>query len=253
MIAAGSTGSVPATAVLLQAIASLPQGAVVLPGLDQALDEEAWAAVSEAGDASVLGHPQYGLAKLIGRLGVSRGDVVPLGRADETLETRTRLVGAALRPAATTDRWASERAALPDSAVAAALSGVTLVEAAHERDEALSIAIALRRATLEEDRTAALVTGDRDLARRVSAELARFGIRADDFGRVAARSQPCRDASHAGGRGGLAPRRPRVAAVAPQASAGPARPGTPRHAGAPPASSSWSRCAAAPAGLTSPS
>ena len=182
VIAAGSTGSVPATAVLLQAIASLPQGAVVLPGLDQALDEEAWAAVSEAGDASVLGHPQYGLAKLIGRLGVSRGDVVPLGRADETLQTRTRLVGAALRPAATTDRWASERAALPDRAVAAALAGITLVEAAHERDEALSIAIALRRATLEEDRTAALVTGDRDLARRVSAELARFGIRADDSG-----------------------------------------------------------------------
>ena len=40
VIAAGSTGSMPATAKLLAAIAQLPQGAVVLPGLDMGLDEE---------------------------------------------------------------------------------------------------------------------------------------------------------------------------------------------------------------------
>ena len=38
VIAAGSTGSVPATAALLAVIAGLPQGAVVLPGLDLAAD-----------------------------------------------------------------------------------------------------------------------------------------------------------------------------------------------------------------------
>ena len=39
VIAAGSTGSIPATAELLKVIAQLPTGAVVLPGLDTELDD----------------------------------------------------------------------------------------------------------------------------------------------------------------------------------------------------------------------
>ncbi|HWN53447.1 MAG TPA: double-strand break repair protein AddB, partial [Xanthobacteraceae bacterium] len=42
IIAAGSTGSMPATAKLLATIAGLPHGAVVLPGLDTELDEDSW-------------------------------------------------------------------------------------------------------------------------------------------------------------------------------------------------------------------
>ncbi len=42
VIAAGSTGSIPATARLLSVIAGLERGAVVLPGLDPALDEKSW-------------------------------------------------------------------------------------------------------------------------------------------------------------------------------------------------------------------
>ena len=42
VIAAGSTGSMPATAKLLATIATLPHGAVVLPGLDTDLDEASW-------------------------------------------------------------------------------------------------------------------------------------------------------------------------------------------------------------------
>ncbi|MDI1347300.1 MAG: double-strand break repair protein AddB, partial [Pseudolabrys sp.] len=42
VIAAGSTGSMPATAKLLATIAKLPHGAVVLPGLDMDLDDESW-------------------------------------------------------------------------------------------------------------------------------------------------------------------------------------------------------------------
>ena len=47
VIAAGSTGTVPATARLLKTIASLPNGAVVLPGLDLTLDDESWAMLAE--------------------------------------------------------------------------------------------------------------------------------------------------------------------------------------------------------------
>lgn len=42
ILAAGSTGSLPATAEPSGVIARLPHGAVVLPGLDRDLDEQSW-------------------------------------------------------------------------------------------------------------------------------------------------------------------------------------------------------------------
>ena len=88
----------------------------------------------------------------------------------------------ALRPAETTDEWAGSRTGFGGAEIDAALAGVTLVEAPRERDEAAAIAVALRQAAEETGGSAALVTGDRELARRVSAELLRFGVRADDSG-----------------------------------------------------------------------
>ncbi len=55
VIAAGSTGSIPATARLLNVISGLPEGRVVLPGLDKIMEEESWKALDDS-------HPQYGLA-----------------------------------------------------------------------------------------------------------------------------------------------------------------------------------------------
>ncbi len=52
VIAAGSTGSIPATADLMAVIAALPAGAVVLPGLDQAMSDAAW-------DKLEASHPQF--------------------------------------------------------------------------------------------------------------------------------------------------------------------------------------------------
>src|SRR5215471_2227859 len=64
IIAAGSTGSMPATAALLATIATLPHGAVVLPGLDTALDDDSWQLIC-AGEASAAGHPQFAMAALL--------------------------------------------------------------------------------------------------------------------------------------------------------------------------------------------
>jgi ATP-dependent helicase/nuclease subunit B len=183
VIAAGSTGSIPATAELLSAIARLPNGAVVLPGLDKTLDERSWSVISDlAPQASVLGHPQYGLAKLLQKIGTLRTDVEEIGSPIKAMSDRAALVGEALRPAETTDDWSGRRVSMNSGALADALSGVTLLEAANERDEAAAIAVALKAAVETAGRTAALVTGDRNLARRVSAELLRFGVRADDSG-----------------------------------------------------------------------
>jgi ATP-dependent helicase/nuclease subunit B len=181
VIAAGSTGSIPATARLLGVISRLPLGAVVLPGLDLRLDDAAWSLLDEAEAApSVFGHPQFGLKKLLAEIGIGRGDVVEIGTASAALSARAAIVSEAMRPAESTERWADGRAVIASATTAGALDGVTLVEAANERDEALAIAVALRKSASDPNARAALVTADRGLARRVSAELLRFGIHADD-------------------------------------------------------------------------
>ena len=188
VIAAGSTGSIPATAKLLSAIALLPSGAVVLPGLDLALDRTSWDEIANPlNPPSTFGHPQAGLKRLLAGLGIGRDEVIEIGRPEPALAARLDLLSEAMLPAETTQLWA--RRARTPAALSAALAGVTLVEAANEREEALAIALALRLA-VGEGRSTALVTGDRDLARRVASELRRFGIEADDSGGTPLASAP---------------------------------------------------------------
>ncbi len=179
VIAAGSTGSLPAVANLLAAIARRPDGAVVLPGLDRDLDAQSYALIdgSEGVEPSP-GHPQFGLKRLLGRLGISRSEVEPL--AAPTAPAREKLLSEAFRPAATTDRWRDRAGALSADHIRAALADVTLVEAGDPREEALCVALILRETLEDRTKTAALVTPDRALARRVAAELARWNIRIDD-------------------------------------------------------------------------
>ncbi|MFC4624488.1 double-strand break repair protein AddB [Daeguia caeni] len=185
VIVAGSTGSIPATEELVSVIAHLPRGAVVLPGLDRDLDEASWLLLGQAVDnPSIFGHPQYGLQKLLTTIGILRQDVVHLENMPPEKRVRERVVSEALRPAETTDAWGGLAAdpMLTPQALRAAAERIDLIEAANEREEALSVALALRDAIEPEGKTAALITADRNLARRVVAELARFGIDADDSG-----------------------------------------------------------------------
>lgn len=172
VIAAGSTGSIPTTAALLALIANLPQGEVVLPGLDRHLDEESWRAISPA-------HPQYGMRRLLQRLELERESVAvwPEGGAATPAATGSRqaLLAEALRPAETTERWRDLPAFEP-----AALDGLTLLTCGDADEEARAIALAMREAAEVPERTAALVTPDRGLARRVAAELQRWNIEIDD-------------------------------------------------------------------------
>jgi len=172
VIAAGSTGSVPASAKLLSVIARLPQGAVVLPGLDLDLDEEAWGAIGES-------HPQFGMKQLLGRLGAARDDVAPWPDSAREEAARVRLLNEALRPAEVTDRWRDMIGPLKEE-MKDALQGLTLIEAQTPREEAAAIALIMRGVLEMPEKTAALVTPDRALARRVAGELQRWNIRIDD-------------------------------------------------------------------------
>ncbi len=170
VIAAGSTGSIPATAELLRVIATMPDGMVVLPGLDQALDEESWQRLDE-------GHPQFGMKQLLERIGLARGDVRVWDGAVES--PRALLLRETLRPAPTTDAWQA-LAQAGTAPVAAGLKDFALIEAAHPQEEASAIALILRELLETPGRTAALVTPDRGLARRVAVEMARWDIAIDD-------------------------------------------------------------------------
>src|SRR5690606_20747991 len=133
VIAAGSTGSIPATARLLGTIARLEKGAVVLPGLDKELDEASWQAVGASDELSSCGHPQFGLKKLVAAMGTTRADVVELAAPASALAARRTLVSEALRPAQTTHLWSANRETVENALATGALAGVSLIEAANER------------------------------------------------------------------------------------------------------------------------
>ena len=181
VIAAGSTGSQPATRDLLAAIVELPQGAVVLPGLDHDMDDASW----EALDPS---HPQYGLRELLSALGRARSDVAEWpGVAGGS--ARHFLITELMRPAETSDSWVK-----PEPA---SLEHVTRADCATPHQEALVVALALRSVLDTPARTAALVTPDRELARRVTAELKRWQIDIDDSAGAALADTPPATLLHA--------------------------------------------------------
>jgi ATP-dependent helicase/nuclease subunit B len=186
VIAAGSTGSMPATAGFLAVIAGLPKGAVVLPGLDTDLDEEAWQLIGSTTDAQggtsapASSHPQFAMHALLDKFGLKRSDVESL--ADAAPHGRELLMSETMRPSSATSQW-HRRLAEPQVAekISAGMQNLAVIEAANPEMEALAIAVAMREAR-ELGKSAALVTPDRALARRVEAALGRWNLAFDDSG-----------------------------------------------------------------------
>jgi ATP-dependent helicase/nuclease subunit B len=187
VVAAGSTGSMPATAKFLHVIAQLPQGAVVLPGLDTDLDEASWQSIGgERNDKGQFvehpasSHPQYAIHALLERFCIHRGDVEIL--ATPAPFGREVLLSEAMRPSNATAQW-HDRLAQPEIAehIASGMKNLAVIEAPNPEMEALSIAIAMREAR-HLRKSASLVTPDRALARRVMAALARWNLDVDDSG-----------------------------------------------------------------------
>ncbi len=188
--AAGVNLTAPAVTRLLAAIARLEQGFVVLPGLDLQLPEDQWQALRPAGEerteasggpqarrgTGLETHPQFHLALLLDRMNVARGEVRRWrwsgGRGADSL--RSRAIANVMTAPQFTDLWQGLAPAQRR------LSGVRALELADPAEEAQAIALALREAIEVPGRTAALVTPDRNLAKRVSALLGRWGIEADD-------------------------------------------------------------------------
>ena len=188
VIIAGSTGSIPATARLILAVQKLAQGAIVLPGLDETMTEADWNLIdppapdsARRDDSASRSHPQYGFVRLLRRMGIARTEVLPIGTVDADLADRAETLSHAFLPVEATSSWDAVRRSLDARRVEAAFCDAALIEAVNEREEATAIALSLRLALQKDEACqAALITPDRDLARRVAAELQRFGIEADD-------------------------------------------------------------------------
>jgi len=178
-VAAGITTAAPAVTALVSSVARMPEGMVVLPGLALAsiLPDEEWDALGPGEDGrGEATHPQYHLKLLLDRLGIARGEVQAWRRSGSSSSSpaRARAVANAMAAPEFSHKWETLR---PSER---RLSGIRLAEFPDSAAEAQAVALALREALETPGKTAALVTPDRQLAVRVSALLARWGIEADD-------------------------------------------------------------------------
>lgn len=180
VVIAGSTGATPAGRLLMKAALGLPNGVIVLPGLDTDADGETWDAIRLS-----VSHPQNALIDALDHLHILPGDVgiwpgIPQRASDAA---RRRMIHEALAPADATADW---RATLKTLARAVgsnmegfaqdALDGLVIIAAPDEAAEAEAAALLMRETLETPGETAALVTPDAGLARRVSALLKRWGV-----------------------------------------------------------------------------
>lgn len=184
VLVVGSTGSRPATALFMQAVAGLPQGALVLPGFDFLLDRTGWDALGP----DTPEHPQAGFAALLARLGAAPDQVAPWAPPPARTQARAALISAALRPAPVTDGWRKAAADLARD-LPASCTDIALMESKDAAEEARAIALCLREAAAS-GQHAALITPDATLSRRVSGVLARQGIVADESAGVPLMQSP---------------------------------------------------------------
>jgi ATP-dependent helicase/nuclease subunit B len=189
IVAAGVTSAAPALARLLRLVSELPQGMVVLPDLDLAMDDDTWeelgcagAALEPGGEAfgrdDAVAHPQYHLKLLLNRMGIARAEVLPWHRRGETAAPpeRSHAISALFLPPAASRRWIG----LPSEK--RKLAGVRVMQCATPEEEAQAIAALVRQALEQPEKRVAVVTPDRALARRIGAHLLRWDIAVDDSG-----------------------------------------------------------------------
>ncbi|MDA8943354.1 double-strand break repair protein AddB [Alphaproteobacteria bacterium] len=177
IVIAGSTGSIAATRELIGVVANLPDGHIVLPGLDRHAGDQ-WQAICEDS-----GHPQYQLAQLLAYLEITPDQVENWNGSTDAippeLPARRDLMREVFRPAAISEGWQRLGDAGP-MIDRTALAGLKVITARDRREEANLIALSLREALEKPDQTAAMVTPDRQLAELVIADLRRWDIAIED-------------------------------------------------------------------------
>lgn len=168
IILAGVTAAYPYLKEMTKVIADLHNGEVYLYGLDKYCDDDTWAQIDE-------NHPQFELKELLDFLKVERRTIIDI--PDAPPAPSEIFASEIMRPATSTDKWRKlSFKILPPEA----FNHIRLINCDDSRHEARTIALIMRHTLEQKEKTAALITLDRNLARRVVSELKRWDIIADD-------------------------------------------------------------------------
>ncbi len=167
IIVAGTTAVSPAMKNLVKTVLDLENGEVWLAGLDKELEEESFEIIDET-------HSQYELKQLLDFLKIKRSDVEDI--VSSVNQPREKLISEIMRPAISSDKWLELEGVIQRDA----FEGIRVVECDDLRLEAIAIGTMIRKSLEEKEKTIALVTPDRNLARRVACELKRWNIDVDD-------------------------------------------------------------------------
>ncbi len=173
---AGSTGSIPATRKLMKTVAGLEKGCVILPGLDKEMAETDFDRIAQEPS-----HPQRIMFETLKGIGINRDEIAYFPNSDaidEKLLLRRKVLNAALTPKESTADWLETCKTLGSAEIEKATCGLSLIEAQNDEIEAEAIALLMRHA-LENKENCALVTPDKNIARRVSSKLQRWDINID--------------------------------------------------------------------------
>ena len=178
VIIAGSTGTLPATQKLMKAVATLPQGQIIFPGMIPDLSDDDWQAI-----CADKVHPLHPTSVTLSALSVRHDDIALWPESAAKLDAvlpRIHFMKEVMRPASQTEKWRALGSG--DEALMGqhSFTGFRRLEAQDAHEEAALIALAMRHCLEVPEKTAILVTADRQLARMVQSELRRFDIEIDD-------------------------------------------------------------------------
>lgn len=155
VIIAGTTGTVPTTADLMKTVLSLPQGQVILPGLDK----------TALNDELPLTHPQHTLSNLLSFLEINKDNVVAVPHQTSFEKARHQLLIAAMNnkdltldSSFSTDHWPQ------------------MVECASIAEEAKIIALMMRHYIEINQGKISLVSPNQHLCQLVETELKRWEL-----------------------------------------------------------------------------
>lgn len=166
VIIAGSTGSIPATRLLMDVVCQMPQGKVILPGLDQHSSDSYWQAVDAV-------HPQYMMKQLLAYLDITREQVVPLVNMEPSQNVKQAYISEAMRPAGHVPE------PIKDTMTREAMEDITCITCESLHEEAMVIGLMMRYYLEQPDCTVLVVTNNHALIQRLAAVLPMWHIEAD--------------------------------------------------------------------------
>lgn len=168
IVIAGTTAGFPVLKELLKTVYDFENSEIYLYELDTYLSDEDWEKIDE-------NHPQFELKELLEFLHLKRHDIIACDTSE--ISQKQRFVSEIMRPSATTAEW---QKIVHNKFDVADLNYLKILNCDDMRQEAYAIALIMRNTLETPEKTVALVTPDRNLARRVVTELKRWNIIADD-------------------------------------------------------------------------